>query len=149
MRYQLQCHILLSATYLSYYYNISYHEKHLSLSIRVCNQPRIINVFSSLLLNLVCCFLQHVMVLTLVPLDSMNEIIDKYNTHSKNLGKAEQPSLDLNVCNHSFPYCTARQYMVDPGNSRSNMKICCKVGHFMSKGLGQLKPLLNMHLYWG
>ncbi|XP_025810223.1 MADS-box transcription factor 22 [Panicum hallii] len=28
---------------------------------------------------------------------SMNEIIDKYNTHSKNLGKAEQPSLDLNL----------------------------------------------------
>ncbi|RLM79508.1 MADS-box transcription factor 22 [Panicum miliaceum] len=27
----------------------------------------------------------------------MNEIIDKYNTHSKNLGKAEQPSLDLNL----------------------------------------------------
>lgn len=31
-------------------------------------------------------------------LDSMNEIIDKYNTHSKNLGKTNQPSLDLNVC---------------------------------------------------
>uniref|UniRef100_A0A804PMW6 MADS-box transcription factor 22 n=1 Tax=Zea mays TaxID=4577 RepID=A0A804PMW6_MAIZE len=29
---------------------------------------------------------------------SMNEIIDKYNTHSKNLGKTEQPSLDLNLC---------------------------------------------------
>ncbi|KAK3155353.1 hypothetical protein QOZ80_2BG0202130 [Eleusine coracana subsp. coracana] len=28
---------------------------------------------------------------------SMNEIIDKYNTNSKNLGKAEQPSLDLNL----------------------------------------------------
>ncbi|EAY87613.1 hypothetical protein OsI_09024 [Oryza sativa Indica Group] len=28
---------------------------------------------------------------------SMNEIIDKYNTHSNNLGKAEQPSLDLNL----------------------------------------------------
>ncbi|KAG2661735.1 hypothetical protein PVAP13_1KG109600 [Panicum virgatum] len=28
---------------------------------------------------------------------SMNEIIDKYNTHSKNLGKAEPPSLDLNL----------------------------------------------------
>ncbi|PWZ24727.1 MADS-box transcription factor 22 [Zea mays] len=28
---------------------------------------------------------------------SMNEIIDKYNTHSKNLGKTEQPSLDLNL----------------------------------------------------
>nr|ACF83204.1 unknown [Zea mays] len=27
----------------------------------------------------------------------MNEIIDKYNTHSKNLGKTEQPSLDLNL----------------------------------------------------
>jgi hypothetical protein len=27
----------------------------------------------------------------------MNEIIDKYNTHSNNLGKAEQPSLDLNL----------------------------------------------------
>jgi hypothetical protein len=44
----------------------------------------------------------------LLPLDSMNEIIDKYNTHSKNLGKAEQPSLDLNVCNHSFLYRNAR-----------------------------------------
>ncbi|KAK8463191.1 hypothetical protein SEVIR_1G335300v4 [Setaria viridis] len=31
------------------------------------------------------------------PSESMNEIIDKYNTHSKNLGKAEQPSLDLNL----------------------------------------------------
>ncbi|KAG2661734.1 hypothetical protein PVAP13_1KG109600 [Panicum virgatum] len=29
--------------------------------------------------------------------DGMNEIIDKYNTHSKNLGKAEPPSLDLNL----------------------------------------------------
>ncbi|KAM0926987.1 hypothetical protein ACQ4PT_003123 [Festuca glaucescens] len=28
---------------------------------------------------------------------SMNEIIDKYSTHSKNLGKADQPSLDLNL----------------------------------------------------
>nr|ASZ79958.1 MADS22 [Bambusa multiplex] len=28
---------------------------------------------------------------------SMNEIIDKYNTHSKNLGKTDQPSLDLNL----------------------------------------------------
>ncbi|KAL5207209.1 hypothetical protein ABZP36_031644 [Zizania latifolia] len=28
---------------------------------------------------------------------SMNEIIDKYNTHSNNLGKADQPSLDLNL----------------------------------------------------
>ncbi|KAF0933114.1 hypothetical protein E2562_013847 [Oryza meyeriana var. granulata] len=28
---------------------------------------------------------------------SMNEIIDKYSTHSNNLGKAEQPSLDLNL----------------------------------------------------
>ncbi|XP_062221925.1 MADS-box transcription factor 22-like isoform X1 [Phragmites australis] len=28
---------------------------------------------------------------------SMNEVIDKYNTHSKNLGKADQPSLDLNL----------------------------------------------------
>ncbi|KAG8059352.1 hypothetical protein GUJ93_ZPchr0002g25072 [Zizania palustris] len=27
----------------------------------------------------------------------MNEIIDKYNTHSNNLGKADQPSLDLNL----------------------------------------------------
>uniref|UniRef100_J3LHB8 K-box domain-containing protein n=2 Tax=Oryza brachyantha TaxID=4533 RepID=J3LHB8_ORYBR len=27
----------------------------------------------------------------------MNEVIDKYNTHSNNLGKAEQPSLDLNL----------------------------------------------------
>ncbi|KAL5213510.1 hypothetical protein ABZP36_024357 [Zizania latifolia] len=27
----------------------------------------------------------------------MNEIIDKYNTHSSNLGKADQPSLDLNL----------------------------------------------------
>ncbi|CAL5019681.1 unnamed protein product [Urochloa decumbens] len=28
---------------------------------------------------------------------SMNEIIDKYSTNSKNLGKAEKPSLDLNL----------------------------------------------------
>ncbi|CAN6246011.1 unnamed protein product [Urochloa humidicola] len=28
---------------------------------------------------------------------SMSNIIDKYNTNSKNLGKAEQPSLDLNL----------------------------------------------------
>ncbi|KAL6606887.1 hypothetical protein ACP70R_042540 [Stipagrostis hirtigluma subsp. patula] len=28
---------------------------------------------------------------------SMNEIIDKYSTHSKNLGKSHQPSLDLNL----------------------------------------------------
>jgi len=32
-------------------------------------------------------------------LNSMNDIIDKYSTHSKNLGKAhQQPSIDLNVC---------------------------------------------------
>jgi len=32
-------------------------------------------------------------------LNSMNDIIDKYSTHSKNLGKShEQPSIDLNVC---------------------------------------------------
>ncbi|KAF7085933.1 hypothetical protein CFC21_089299 [Triticum aestivum] len=28
---------------------------------------------------------------------SMNEIIDKYSTHSKNLGKTDQPALDLNL----------------------------------------------------
>jgi len=28
---------------------------------------------------------------------SMNEIIDKYSTHSKNLGKTDQPTLDLNL----------------------------------------------------
>jgi hypothetical protein len=33
----------------------------------------------------------------------MNEIIDKYSTHSKNLGKADQPSLDLNVIITLFP----------------------------------------------
>ena len=36
-------------------------------------------------------------------LDSMNEIIDKYSTHSKNLGKVDQPSLDLNVIITLFP----------------------------------------------
>lgn len=31
--------------------------------------------------------------------DSMNHIIDKYSTHSKNLGKSHQQSpIDLNVC---------------------------------------------------
>lgn len=29
----------------------------------------------------------------------MNDIIDKYSTHSRNLGKSQQqPSIDLNVC---------------------------------------------------
>ncbi|EMS60681.1 MADS-box transcription factor 22 [Triticum urartu] len=28
---------------------------------------------------------------------TMNEIIDKYSTHSKNLGKTDQPALDLNL----------------------------------------------------
>jgi len=70
---------------------------------------RIMNMFSSvLLINFICWF---VVVLTLLPLDSMNEIIDKYNTHSKNLGKAEPPSLDLNVCNLSFLYCNATWYL--------------------------------------
>jgi len=70
--------------------------------------PRIMNMFSSVILNFTCWFVVQVMVLTLFPLDSMNEIIAKYNTHSKNLGKEEPPSLDLNVCNHSFLYCNAR-----------------------------------------
>ena len=31
--------------------------------------------------------------------NSTNDIIDKYSTHSKNLGKShQQPSIDLNVC---------------------------------------------------
>uniref|UniRef100_A0A453R480 MADS-box domain-containing protein n=1 Tax=Aegilops tauschii subsp. strangulata TaxID=200361 RepID=A0A453R480_AEGTS len=34
---------------------------------------------------------------------SMNEIIDKYSTHSKNLGKSDQqPAIDLNVCIANF-----------------------------------------------
>lgn len=32
-------------------------------------------------------------------MNSMNDIIDKYSTHSKNLGKSnQQPPIDLNVC---------------------------------------------------
>uniref|UniRef100_A0A804NXJ1 MADS-box transcription factor 22 n=1 Tax=Zea mays TaxID=4577 RepID=A0A804NXJ1_MAIZE len=42
---------------------------------------------------------------------SMNEIIDKYSTHSKNLGKAEQPSLDLNL-EHS-KYANLNEQLVE------------------------------------
>lgn len=42
---------------------------------------------------------------------SMNEIIDKYNTHSKNLGKAEEPSLDLNL-EHS-KYANLNEQLVE------------------------------------
>ncbi|KAL5669379.1 hypothetical protein ACJX0J_021600, partial [Zea mays] len=41
----------------------------------------------------------------------MNEIIDKYSTHSKNLGKAEQPSLDLNL-EHS-KYANLNEQLVE------------------------------------
>jgi hypothetical protein len=38
-------------------------------------------------------------------MNSMNEIIDKYSTHSKNLGKSHpQPSLDLNVCQFKLSF---------------------------------------------
>lgn len=39
---------------------------------------------------------------------SMNEIIDKYTTHSKNLGKTDkQPSIDLNVCKAISVFCSS------------------------------------------
>ena len=94
---------------------------------------RIMNMFSSvLLINFICWF---VVVLTLLPLDSMNEIIDKYNTHSKNLGKAEPPSLDLNVCNLSFLYCNATRYLETQETTEATWEMF-QSGSFYVKGLG-------------
>lgn len=48
------------------------------------------------LISLIC---YHYLPFAFAFVNSMNDIIDKYSTHSKNLGKShQQPSIDLNVC---------------------------------------------------